>query len=70
MRTLLAGIENCCRANQALGVLNLWVENGALALPAYLVPAAAELLDADDRTPGAADRYPALKALLHRSAVG
>ena len=58
------------RADQALGVLNLWVENGALALPAYLVPAATELLDADDRPPGAADRYLALKALLHRSAVG
>jgi hypothetical protein len=58
------------RANQALGVLNLWVENGALALPAYLVPAAGELLDAGDRTPDAADRYHALKVLLHRSAVG
>jgi hypothetical protein len=45
------------RANQALGVLNLWVENGAVAPPAYLVRAAA-------------DRYPALRALLHRSAVG
>jgi len=55
------------RASQALGVLNLWVENGARALAADLVPGAAELLNADDRTPGAADRHPALKALLHRN---
>ena len=57
------------RAGQTLGVLNLWVENGAVALPAYLVPGATELLDADDRSPGAAGRYSALKALLHRRTI-
>ncbi len=58
------------RADQALWALNLWVENGAVALPAYLVPAAGDLLDADDQRLGAADRYPALKTLLHRRAIG
>lgn len=54
------------RVDQALGVLNLWVENGTVALPAYLIPAAAELLDTDDRRPAAGERYCALKALLGR----
>ncbi len=47
-------------------MLNRWVENGAEALPAYLKPAAADLLHAAGDGPGEGAPYPALRALLER----
>ena len=52
------------RVGQALGVLNHWVEQGAVALPAHLLAPAAELLSAVDEQPANADRFPALRRPL------